>query len=65
MPRKGQCRLVLTFDHRILDGTPATRAFSLMQRMMDRPIRQELAALAGFDFATDLPLEPTPKRTAA
>ena len=65
MPRKGQCRLVLTFDHRVLDGTPATRAFSLMQQMMDRPIHRELAALAGFDYATGLPLESPPKRAAA
>ena len=61
MPRRGQSRIVLTFDHRVLDGTPATRVISLLQRTMDTRIQRELAALAGVDHTTGEPLE-EPKR---
>ena len=64
MPRGGKSKLVLTFDHRVLDGTPATRAFSLMQRMMKNRIHRELAALAGYDHVTGEPLGET-KQAAA
>lgn len=64
-PRKGTSRLLLTFDHRVLDGAPATRVFPLLQKMMNRPIHREIAALAGFDYATGLPLDQTDQRAAA
>jgi len=65
MPRRGQSRVVLTFDHRVIDGTPATRVFTLLQSMMNNPIQRELAALAGLNHVTGLPLEePKPQAVA-
>lgn len=44
-PRKGVSHLVLTFDHRVLDGTPATRVMTRLQRMVNSAIRRELEEL--------------------
>ncbi len=60
MPRRGKARLVLTFDHRVMDGTPATRVFKKMQRMMNTTIAKELADIAGVDFETGRPLDASP-----
>jgi hypothetical protein len=57
MPRKGNARLVLTFDHRVMDGTPATRVFQQLQHMMKSIITLELANMIGVDHLTGQPLE--------
>ncbi len=64
-PRKGTSRLLLTFDHRVLDGAPATRIFNHLASMMNRSIHRELAALAGFDYSTGLPLDEPSQQAAA
>lgn len=45
LPRKGKGRLVLTFDHRVLDGTPATRILLRLQHMIETTICKELEQL--------------------
>jgi hypothetical protein len=51
-PRKGQSRFLITFDHRVLDGNPVTELITETQKMLNRPIRRELAAMAGVDPVT-------------
>lgn len=45
-PRKGVARTVLTFDHRVIDGAPATRVLQRLQQIMKTSIREELAQIA-------------------
>lgn len=47
IPRKGTARLVLTFDHRVLDGIPAARTLESIQQQLDQRICQELQQLVG------------------
>ncbi len=58
-PRRGVSRLVLTFDHRVMDGLPATRVLSKIQNVMNTSIQAELAALVGVDPATGERLQKT------
>lgn len=51
-PKKSQSRFVLTFDHRVVDGTPATEFVLKTYQMLNRAIRRELAELAGADPET-------------
>jgi hypothetical protein len=44
-PMKGTAHLVLTFDHRILDGIPATEVLNQIHQKLLGPIRAELAEL--------------------
>jgi len=47
MPRKGKSRIVLTFDHRVVDGVPATELLFRVRHILNTAIRVELAAMAG------------------
>jgi hypothetical protein len=47
IPRKGTARLVLTFDHRVLDGIPAALALESIQQQLDQQIREELQQMVG------------------
>lgn len=56
-PRKGVSRALLTFDHRVIDGAPATKIVLLTRQIMNTAIRQELAKMAGVHPATLQPLQ--------
>ncbi len=58
-PRMGVSRLLLTFDHRVLDGAPATDVLVKVQRMLTTAVREELAELVGVDPETGKKLEPS------
>jgi hypothetical protein len=51
-PKNGVSRIVLTFDHRVMDGTPVTRALQQLQHMLTTTIKVELAELTGFHPST-------------
>lgn len=51
-PKKGVSRIVLTFDHRVMDGTPVTKTLQQLQHMLTTAIKVELAELTGFHPAT-------------
>lgn len=51
-PRKGVSRLLLTFDHRVMDGTPVTRFMQELQHIMTTAIKVELAQMIGVHPAT-------------
>ena len=51
-PRKGVSRLLLTFDHRVLDGAPATDVLAKVHRMLTTAIREELAEIVGVNPET-------------
>ena len=55
-PRKGVSRIVLTFDHRVLDGAPITRTLSQIQHMLTTAVRTELAEMIGAHPETGEPL---------
>ena len=55
-PRKGVAKMLLTFDHQILDGAPATDIFQQGQRMLATAVAKELADMAGLDQDTLEPL---------
>ena len=48
--------MVLTFDHQILDGAPATDVFSESRRMLITAVAKELADMAGVNQNTLEPL---------
>ena len=62
MPRKGKSKVVLTFDHRVVDGVPATEFLLLVRHILNTAIRVELAKLAGVRPNN---LEPLDDRVAA
>lgn len=45
VPRKGKSHLTLTFDHRVLDGVPATRILNQIQKRLTTTVAEELAKL--------------------
>ena len=47
VPRKGVSRILLTFDHRVIDGTPVTRTLQQLQHTLTTAIKVELAELIG------------------
>lgn len=49
LPRHGVSRTVLTFDHRVMDGTPATRILLSLQNKLSTTIRDELQTLIEAD----------------
>jgi len=55
-PRKGVAKMLLTFDHQILDGAPATDIFQQGQRVLATAVARELADIAGVDQDTLEPL---------
>lgn len=55
-PRKGNAHMVLTFDHQILDGVPATEVFKESHRMLVTAVAKELADMAGVNQNTLEPL---------
>jgi len=61
-PRKGVAKMLLTFDHQILDGAPATEIFLLGQRMLATAVAKELADMAGVDQDTLEPLTEEQKK---
>lgn len=60
VPRRGVSRILLTFDHRVIDGTPATRTLQELQRALTTQIRSELAQLIGVHPDTGEKLDPEP-----
>ncbi len=52
IPRKGVSRILLTFDHRVLDGVPATEALHRLHVILTTEIRDELAGIVGADPMT-------------
>lgn len=50
-PSNGKAHLVLTFDHRILDGIPATEVLNRIHQKLLGPVQDELAQL--FDSANN------------
>lgn len=56
-PKKGISRYLFTFDHRVIDGAPASEIVLLTRQILNTAIRQELAKMAGVHPATLQPLE--------
>ena len=52
LPKNGVSRIVLTFDHRVIDGTPVTRALQQLHHMLTTTIKVELAEITGFHPVT-------------
>lgn len=46
-PRRGVSRLLLTFDHRVIDGTPVCKTLQETNRVLNTAIREELAEMIG------------------
>jgi hypothetical protein len=44
--RRGQSNVLLTFDHRVLDGKPVLDIVKALERQLNGPILQEMTALA-------------------
>lgn len=57
MPKDGISRYLFTFDHRVIDGAPASEIVLLTRQILNTAIRQELAKMAGVHPATLQPLE--------
>ena len=55
-PRKGVAKMLLTFDHQIIDGAPATETLLMGQRMLATAVAKELADMAGVNQNTLEPL---------
>jgi hypothetical protein len=55
-PRKGIAKTLLTFDHQIIDGAPATEVLYQGQRMLVTAVAKELADMAGVNQDTLEPL---------
>lgn len=51
-PKKGVSKILLTFDHRVLDGAPVTRAMQETHLMLTTAVKAELAELTGFNLDT-------------
>ena len=51
-PKNGVSRILLTFDHRVMDGTPVTKAMQQLHHMLTTAIKVELAELTGFNPKT-------------
>ena len=47
-PKQGVSKIVMTFDHRVMDGAPVTRAMQKMHHMLTTSVKVELAELTGF-----------------
>lgn len=56
-PRKGVSRLLFTFDHRVMDGTPAVEALHAIQYFLNTSVRDELAELVGVDPESGVSLD--------
>ena len=56
VPRKGVSRILLTFDHRVLDGTPVTRMMQELHQTLTTGIKAELAEMIGVNPTTGEPL---------
>jgi hypothetical protein len=61
MPRNGISHALLTFDHRVLDGTPASAVLTRVHHLLTTAIKEELAKMAGVNPEN---LEPLPKKSA-
>ena len=55
LPRDGQSFFLYTFDHRVIDGSPATEFMQQTLHKLTTTISEELATMAGVDVET---LEP-------
>jgi hypothetical protein len=60
VPRKGVSRILLTFDHRVLDGVPATEIMHQLHVTLTTEIRDELAEIIGVDPITGKSMESGP-----
>ncbi len=47
LPRNGKAHLVLTFDHRVLDGVPATSVLQKINQAMMTIVKDELSQMVG------------------
>lgn len=45
LPRKGRGKILLTFDHRVLDGSPACKSLQELNHILNTAIREELAEM--------------------
>ena len=61
MPKGGISKVLFTFDHRVIDGAPATEIVLQTRHILNTAIRQELAKMAGVHPAT---LQPLSKKAA-
>jgi hypothetical protein len=52
VPIKGVSRILLSFDHRVIDGSPAAKVLRELQQMLTTTIKVELAEMTGFHSAT-------------
>jgi len=52
LPRKGKSKILLTFDHRVIDGSPACKAMQQLNHILTTAIREELADMIGVDAET-------------
>ena len=52
LPRKGKSKILLTFDHRVIDGAPACKALQELNHILTTAIREELADIIGVDAET-------------
>lgn len=43
LPRKGTSKILLSFDHRVIDGTPACKTLQQLNHILNTAIREELA----------------------
>ncbi len=58
-PRKGVGRVLLTFDHRVIDGTPVTKAMRQINQVLNTAIKVELAEMIGVNPKTGEDLSET------
>jgi len=55
-PRKGVAKMLLTFDHQVIDGAPATDVLFQGRKVLATAVAKELADMAGVDQNTLEPL---------
>jgi len=55
-PRKGKGRVLLTFDHRVIDGTPVCKTLQQLNHILNTAIKVEIAEMIGVNPATGEPL---------
>jgi len=57
-PRKGVAKMLLTFDHQVIDGAPATDVLFQGRKVLATAVAKELADMAGVDQNTLEPADP-------
>ena len=57
LPRKGSSKTLLTFDHRVIDGSPACKCLQQLNHILNTAIREELADMIRVDRETGRDLD--------